>query len=343
MTTQPSDATPGLTPELEEAIRRGYAQRDRANMGPTIAYFESLLAEHPDHPVLVYEMAGAYDTAGQEEKARELYERAMGLGLAGDALRRCLCQYGSTLRWLGQYNESLAALDRAKREWPESDAVRVFRALTLNDADRSDEAVAELMTVITAHAEVTDLGRWAEGLRGLAQWLADGRPDSLLSPRHASGRMDGGPSRLTCPGRSPVGGRRLQGSGKSRPGRAGREDLGGGAEGLLSGPCFERLAAGALWFSAEPGVRRAGDKPAGDMMGKRTETIEHRTCDLCGQETDGEELVTLHRSGDRIKAARLAVSAAIGTQAGESNVDICPACRKRPISDVLEVMYPTNV
>jgi hypothetical protein len=23
-------------------------------------------------------------------------------------------------------------------------------------------------------------------------------------------------------------------------------------------------------------------------------------------------------------------------------VDICPACRKRPISDVLEVMYPTN-
>lgn len=181
MTTQPSDAAPGLTPELEEAIRRGYAQRDRADMGPTIAYFESLLAEHPGHPVLVYEVAGAYDTAGQEEKARELYEQAMNLGLGGDTLRRCLCQYGSTLRWLGQYSKSLAALDRAKEEWPESDAVRVFRALTLNDASRSDEAVAELMTVITAHAEVTDLGRWAEGLRGLAQWLADGRSDSLLS------------------------------------------------------------------------------------------------------------------------------------------------------------------
>jgi hypothetical protein len=81
----------------------------------------------------------------------------------------------------------------------------------------------------------------------------------------------------------------------------------------------------------------------GDMMGKRTETIEHRTCDLCGQETDGEELVTLHRSGDRIKAARLAVSAAMGTQAGQQNVDICPACRQRPISDVLEVMYPAPV
>jgi hypothetical protein len=85
------------------------------------------------------------------------------------------------------------------------------------------------------------------------------------------------------------------------------------------------------------------------MMGKKTETIEHRTCDLCGQEMDGEELVTLHRSGDRIKAARLAVSAAIGSQTGQPNqggqasVDICPACRKRPISDVLEVMYPSPV
>jgi tetratricopeptide (TPR) repeat protein len=177
LTTQPSDAESALTPELEEAISRGYAQRDRANMEPTIAYFESLLAEHPGHPVLVYEVAGAYDTAGQEEKARGLYEQAMDLGLSGDALRRCLCQYGSTLRWLGQYDKSLAAFDRAGKEWPGSDAVRVFRALTLNDADRSDEAVAELMTVITEHAEVTDLGRWAEGLRGLAQWLAAGRPD----------------------------------------------------------------------------------------------------------------------------------------------------------------------
>ena len=177
MTTQPSAETPGITPELEQAIQRGYAQRDRANMGPTIAYFESLLAEQPDHPVLVYEVAGAYDTAGQEERARELYERALDLGLAGDARRRCLCQYGSTLRWLRQCDKSLAVLDRARTEYPQSDAVRVFRALTLNDADRSDEAVAELMTVITTHAEVTDLGRWAEGLRGLAQWLADGRPD----------------------------------------------------------------------------------------------------------------------------------------------------------------------
>lgn len=166
-----------LTPELAEAIRLGYERRDRANMAPTIAYFEALLAEHPDHPVLVYEVAGAYDTAGEEAKARQLYERALSLGLDGDALRRCLCQYGSTLRWLGEHDKSLAVLDQARTEFPDSDAVRVFRALTLNDVGRGDEATGELLTVITAHPEVTDLGRWADGLRGLAGWLADGRPD----------------------------------------------------------------------------------------------------------------------------------------------------------------------
>jgi hypothetical protein len=47
-----------VTPELAEAIRLGYEERDRANMAPTIAYFADLLAQHPDHPVLVFELAG---------------------------------------------------------------------------------------------------------------------------------------------------------------------------------------------------------------------------------------------------------------------------------------------
>lgn len=39
--------TTDVTPELAEAIQRGYDQRDRANMAPTIAYFQALLTEHP--------------------------------------------------------------------------------------------------------------------------------------------------------------------------------------------------------------------------------------------------------------------------------------------------------
>jgi hypothetical protein len=78
-------------------------------------------------------------------------------------------------------------------------------------------------------------------------------------------------------------------------------------------------------------------------MAKKTETIEHRSCDLCGLETGKDDLVTLHRSDNRISAARLAAAAAIGSQTGRAHVDICNACRKRPVSDVLEVMYQAQV
>jgi tetratricopeptide (TPR) repeat protein len=166
-----------LTPELENAIALGYARRDRTNMAPTISYFEQLLAQHPAHPVLTYEVAGAYDTAGEETTAKGLYERALDLGLDGDQLRRCLCQYGSTLRWLGELDASLAVLRRARTQFPESESIRVFLALTLNELGRADEAVGWLLGIVAEHGEATDLGRYAIGLGGLGQWMIDGRPD----------------------------------------------------------------------------------------------------------------------------------------------------------------------
>jgi tetratricopeptide (TPR) repeat protein len=165
-----------LTPELEKAIALAYERRDRADMAPTIAYFEQLSAQHPEHPVITYELAGAYDTAGDEGKAKGLYERALELGLDGEPRRRCLCQYGSTLRWLGELDASLAVLERARTEFPESESVRVFQALTLNEIGRADEAVGLLLGIVAEHGEVTDLGRYAAGLCGLAQWLLNGRP-----------------------------------------------------------------------------------------------------------------------------------------------------------------------
>jgi tetratricopeptide (TPR) repeat protein len=167
-----------VTAELERAIAVGYERRDRNDMAPTIAYFQGLLDEQPGHPVLIYEVAGAYDTAGEERTAKALYEEALAAGLAGERLRMCLCQYGSTLRWLGELDRSLAVLEDARAAFPESDAVRVFLALTLNDLGRHDQAVGVLLGTLTAHAASTDLGRYATGLAGLAEWYVDGRPES---------------------------------------------------------------------------------------------------------------------------------------------------------------------
>ena len=73
--------TSALTPELDAAIREGNRDRDRENMQPTIDHFHRLLAGHPGNPHVLYELGGAYDTAGREGCARGYYEQAMGAGL----------------------------------------------------------------------------------------------------------------------------------------------------------------------------------------------------------------------------------------------------------------------
>ena len=161
----------GITPELAAEIERGFAARDRDNMGPTIAYFEELLTRHPGHAWVLYEVGGSYDTAGREEDAVDCYERAMAAGLEGDTLRKCLLQYGSTLRNLERHDESVAVLTRACEEFPGFASPRLFRALSLHAAGRSDAAVGELLELAADHLEAADVQRYEAALRGNAEYL----------------------------------------------------------------------------------------------------------------------------------------------------------------------------
>jgi tetratricopeptide (TPR) repeat protein len=161
-----------VTPELEQAVAAVYEARDREHMAPTIAAFEALHATHPEEPVLVHELAGAYDTAGEEARAAPLYERALAMGLEGDVLRRCLVQHGSTLRNLERYDESLAVLDRADSEFPGSSTVAAFRALTLLESGRADAAVGTLLRLLATEAP-GDLGRYVVAATGNAAFLLE--------------------------------------------------------------------------------------------------------------------------------------------------------------------------
>jgi hypothetical protein len=77
-------------------------------------------------------------------------------------------------------------------------------------------------------------------------------------------------------------------------------------------------------------------------MARKTETIEHRICDLCGQEMYPDQVVTLHRSDNKFSAAKKAAMGTLGSQPGQPHVDVCPACRQRPVSDVVDLMYPAQ-
>jgi tetratricopeptide (TPR) repeat protein len=162
---QPTD------PAVLDRLAALFDARDRDDMGPTIEALLAVLAEHPDDPHVLYEVGGAYDTAGDEDTAAGYYERALDAGLSGDTLRRCLLQYGSTLRNLDRFDDSLAVLDRALSLFPDSESVRVWHALSLHAAGRSDGAVAELMEVAADRIRTPDLLRYEAAIRGNAEYL----------------------------------------------------------------------------------------------------------------------------------------------------------------------------
>lgn len=164
MTTQP-------TPELAATIKAAFDRRDRANMQPTIDFFEHLLVEHPDHPYVLYEVGGSYDTDGQEERAAGFYERALP-GLSGETRRKCLLQYGSTLRNLDRLDESLRIFETARTEFPESESLAVFQALTLHAAGHQAKALAALLMVIADRVDTPEIARYAPAIRGNADHLA---------------------------------------------------------------------------------------------------------------------------------------------------------------------------
>ena len=168
--TEPQTPEP-LTPELEATIADIFGRRDREHMQPTIDAFLALLGEHPGQPDVLYEVGGSYDTAGEEQTALGYYEAALAAGLSGDTLRRCLMQYGSTLRILGRYGESVAALDRALEGWPDSPSVRAFHALALHAAGRSDGAVGELLALVADGIRTPDVLRYEAALHGNAGFL----------------------------------------------------------------------------------------------------------------------------------------------------------------------------
>ncbi|WP_431219413.1 tetratricopeptide repeat protein [Leifsonia xyli] len=164
---------PTTDPALLDRLRALFESRDRDDMAPTIHALLAVQSEHPDDPNVLYEVGGAYDTAGEEETAAGYYERALAAGLDGDTLRRCLLQYGSTLRNLGRFDDSLAALDRALSLFPDSPSVRVWHALSLHAAGRSDAAVAELMEVAADEIRTPDLQRYQAAIRGNAEYLRE--------------------------------------------------------------------------------------------------------------------------------------------------------------------------
>jgi hypothetical protein len=120
--------------------------------------FHRLIAELADQAPAgsaagVFERAAAFDSTGHPDRAVPLYREALEQGLEGERRRRAVIQMASSLRNLGQADESVALLtaelDRGSDHL--DDAVRGFLALALVDVGREREAVGQALTALAPH------------------------------------------------------------------------------------------------------------------------------------------------------------------------------------------------
>ena len=162
-------------PTLADEIAAGRALKQAGDEAGAIRHFARLVERYPDEARAHAELAYAYDFAGREEQAVGPYRRALALGLPEELLPGHLLGLGSTLRNVGQIEESVRVLREAVARFPDRADLKVFLALSLHGAGDPTGALATLLDLILA-APGIDLHGYERAARYYADELA-GRLD----------------------------------------------------------------------------------------------------------------------------------------------------------------------
>jgi Flp pilus assembly protein TadD len=156
--------------DWEQRLSDLWASLDNHSEDEFVAKMDELVSELPaDSAVAAYERAAAFDSTGRSDLAVPLYRQALELGLESDRRRRAVIQMASSLRNLGQAEESVALL-KAERDAGSDeldDAVNAFLALALVDTGREREAVSIALVALAPH-----LPRYQRSLTNYARELA---------------------------------------------------------------------------------------------------------------------------------------------------------------------------
>jgi Tetratrico peptide repeat len=124
----------------------------------------------PGSAVGLFERAASLDSTGHPDLAVPLYRESLDRGLTGERRRRAVIQMASSLRNLGQAEESVALLtaELDAGSDPLDDAVRAFLALALVDTGREREAVSLALAALAPH-----LVRYQRSLANYARLLVN--------------------------------------------------------------------------------------------------------------------------------------------------------------------------
>jgi len=140
--------------DWEDRLAALWLSLDDHTSAEFVAELETLLAQlPPNSAVAAFERACAQDSTGHPDLAVPLYRESLALGISGLRRRRAAIQLASSLRNLGQPDESVALL-RHEIDQPSDeldDAVRAFLALALHDVGAHAEALALALTALAPH------------------------------------------------------------------------------------------------------------------------------------------------------------------------------------------------
>jgi cyanophycin synthetase len=139
--------------EAETAIAQLWANPDDQ---ARLAAAQGLADTDPGDPRLIFELAGAYDSTGDQRQAIALYDRALDAGLHEPHRHRALLRQASSYRNVGNLTAARLILDALSEQRPGSAAVAAFRALTMLDQGEATGAVADLINVLLSRSGDAD-------------------------------------------------------------------------------------------------------------------------------------------------------------------------------------------
>jgi tetratricopeptide (TPR) repeat protein len=157
--------------EWEGRVAEAWASLDRLGEQEFLELIEEVAAEAPAGSAAAdFERAAAFDSTGHSDLAVPLYRQALDQGVTGERRRRAVIQLASSLRNLGQAEESAALLTVELQAGSDhlNDAVRGFLALALVDTGREREAVSHALIALAPH-----LPRYQRSLANYARLLVE--------------------------------------------------------------------------------------------------------------------------------------------------------------------------
>jgi tetratricopeptide (TPR) repeat protein len=160
--------------DWERRVAHAWASIDQLSEADFLALIEQLAAELPaDSAVGAFERASSFDSTGHSDRAVPLYRRALAIGLTGERRRRAVIQLASSLRNLGQPQESVALLSAEMEAGSDhlDDAVKAVLALALVDVGREREAVSLAIGALAPH-----LPRYQRSMANYARLLVEPEP-----------------------------------------------------------------------------------------------------------------------------------------------------------------------